>query len=130
MNYNWRRTLVLSMACLLSVAGCAEASTRASYRTSLDGGAARLIVYRTPFTGKFVFVNVYVDDVVVGTVPYGGRRYEGFLKAGHHVISLLPTPLPTWPGRPPTIVNMRSGETYKFAAVPNGEGNLILRPRD
>jgi len=127
MNYNWRRTLVLSMACLLSVAGFAEASTPAS---RLDGGTARLVVYRTPYTGKFVFVNVYVDDVVVGSIPYGGRRYDGLLKAGHHVLSLLPTPLRKWPSRPPTIVNMRSGDTYKFTAVPNGEGNLILQPRD
>ena len=128
MNYNCRRTFFLVMACLLCVAVYAEASTRTGFGAPSNGGAARIIVYRLPTTGKFVFVNIYVDDVAVGTIPYGGRTYEGFLKPGHHVLSVLPTPRPKWWERPPTIVNMRSGQTYSFTAVPNGKGNLILRP--
>jgi len=75
--------------------------------------------------GKFVFVQVYVDDVVVGGIPYGGT-YEGFLKPGHHVLSALATPRPKWWERPPTIVNVRAGRTYRFTAIGNGSGNLIL----
>ena len=92
MNYNWRRTFVLAMACLLCVAGYAGASTRATSGTASDGGTARLIVYRIPTIGKFVIVQVYVDDVVVGSMGYGGT-YEGFLKPGHHVLSALATPV-------------------------------------
>jgi hypothetical protein len=40
--------------------------------TASDGGTARLIVYRIPTMGKFVIVQVYVDDVVVGSMGYGG----------------------------------------------------------
>ncbi len=130
MNCNWRRTLVLAMTCLFSVAGYAKAGAGATYRSGLDGGPARLLIYRTPTTGKFVFVDVYVDDVVVGGVAYGGRAYEGLVKPGRHILSLLATPRPQWWERPPTVVNMRSGETYKFSAVSNGQGNLILRPMD
>ena len=72
MNYNCRRTLFLAMACLLCVAGYAGASTRATSGTASDGGTARLIVYRIPTMGKFVIVQVYVDDVMVGGIPYGG----------------------------------------------------------
>ncbi len=125
MKYNWRRTLVLAMACLLSATGYSEAGAGATY-----GGPARLIVYRTPTTGKFVFVDVYVDDVAVGGIAYGGRNCEALLKPGRHILSALATPRPQWWERPPTIVNMRSGETYKFSAVSNGQGNLILRPMD
>ncbi len=125
MNYNWRRTFVLAMACLLCVAGYAGASTRAISGTASGGGTARLIVYRIPTIGKFVIVQVYVDDVVVGGIPYGGT-YEGFLKPGHHVLSALATPRPKYRERPPTIVNVRAGRTYRFTAIGNGSGNLIL----
>ena len=129
MNYNWRRTLILAMACLLYVAGYAGASTRATSGASSSEGTARLIVYRIPTMGKFVIVQVYVDNVVVGGIGYGGT-YEGFLKPGHHVLSVLATPRPKWRERPPTIVDVRSGQTYKFTAMGNGEGNLMLRPAD
>src|SRR5437867_707153 len=98
MNYICRRTVVLAMTCLLCIAGYAGASTRATSGVSSNGGTARLVVYRTPTMGKFVIVHVYVDDVVVGTIGYGGT-YEGFLKPGHHVLSVLATPRPKWPER-------------------------------
>ena len=129
MNYNCRRMLVLAMMCLLCIAGHAGASTRATSGAPSNGGSARLIVYRTPTTGKFVIVQVYVDDVMVGGIGYGGT-YEGSLKPGRHVLSVLATPRPKWRERPPTIVDVRSGQTYKFTAVGNNEGNLILAPAD
>jgi hypothetical protein len=129
MNYNCRRMLVLAMTCLLCIAGHAGASTRATSGAPSNGGTARLIVYRLPTTGKFVIVQIYVDDVMVGAISYGGT-YEGFLKPGHHVLSALATPRPKWKERPPTIVDVRSGQTYKFTAMGNGEVNLILRPTD
>jgi len=69
------------------------------------------------------------SGVVVGSMGYGGT-YEGFLKPGHHVLSALATPRSKWRERPPTIVDVRSGQTYRFTAMGNGEGNLILRPVD
>ena len=129
MNYNCCRTVVLAIVCLLCIAGHAGASTRAPSGAPSDAGTARLIVYRIPTIGKFVIVHVYVDDVVVGTIGYGGT-YEGFLKPGRHVLSVLATPRPKWLERPPTIVDVRSGQTYRFTAMGNGKGNLILRPLD
>ena len=129
MNYNWRRTFILAITCLLCVAGYAGASTRAASGSASDGGSARLIVYRTPNTGRFVIVQVYVDDIMVGGIGYGGT-YEGSLKPGRHVLSVLATPRPKWKERPPTNVDVRSGQTYKFVAVGNNEGNLILAPAD
>ena len=129
MNYNWRRMLIVAMTCLLCVAGYAGASTRTTSGTSSDGGSARLIVYRIPTMGKFVIVQIYVDNVMVGSIGYG-NTYEGVLKPGHHVLSVLATPRPRWLDRPPTIVDVRSGQTYKFTAMGNNEGSLMLRPID
>jgi len=124
MKYNCRRTLVLAMTCFLCIAGYAGASSRAA---SSDAGTAHLTVYRTPATGKFVIVQIYDGDAMLGSVSYGGT-YEGSLKPGRHVLSVLATPRPKWRERPPTTVDVRSGQTYKFTAVGNGQGNLILVP--
>ena len=119
MSYNCRRTLFFALTCLLCVAGHVEAGAPSGR------GTARLIVYRIPTMGKFVFVQLYVDDVVVGSIAYG-QSYEVFLKPGRHVLSALATPRPKWWERPPTIVDMRSGRTYRFTAIGNGAGNLML----
>ena len=79
--------------------------------------------------GKFVFVQLYVDNFVVGAIAYGGT-YQGFLKPGRHVLSVLATPSPKWWERPPTIVHVRGGQTYRFLVKGNGQGNLILHPLD
>src|SRR5215470_4737029 len=129
MNYNWCRTFVLAMTCFLCLAGPAGAKTRATSGTPSDGGTARFMVYRTPTVGKFVIVQIYVDDKMVGSIGYGDT-YDGVLKPGHHVLSVLATPRPKWGERPPTNVDVQSGQTYKFTATGNNEGNLILRPRD
>jgi len=124
MKFICRRTFVLAMTCFLCIAAHAGASTRAA---SSDAGSARLIVYRTPATGKFVIVQVYDGDTMLGSIGYGGT-FEGSLSAGRHVLSALATPRPKWRERPPTTVDVRSGQTYKFTAVGNGQGNLVLVP--
>ena len=129
MNYNCRRALFLAITCFFCLAGHAGASSRAVSSAPSNGGTARLIVYRIPTMGKFVFVQLYVDNVVVDAIAYGGT-YEGFLKPGRHVLSLLATPSPKWWERPPTIVHVRSGQTYRITAKGNGKGNLILDPLD
>jgi hypothetical protein len=129
MNYDCRRVLFLAITCLLCIAGHVGASSRAASGASLNRGTARLIVYRIPTMGKFVFVQLYVDNVIVDGIAYGGT-YKGYLKPGRHVLSVLATPRPKWWERPPTIVHMRSGQTYRFIAKGNGQGNLILDPVD
>jgi hypothetical protein len=125
MNYNCRRALCLAITGLLFIAGHAGAGAGAVSGIASNGGAARLIVHRIPTMGKFVFAQLYVDDVVVDGIAYGAT-YEGFLKPGRHVLSVLAVPRPKWWERPPTIVHMRSGQTYEFTAIGNGQGNLIL----
>jgi hypothetical protein len=125
MNYNYRRTLFLAMACLLCVAGYAGASERAGFDARSSTGTAQLIVYRIPDIGKNVIAQLYVDDVVVGAIGYG-RTYEGVLTPGQHILSALATPRPKWWERPPTVVDVRAGQIYRFTVMGNGSGNLIL----
>lgn len=129
MNYDCRRALFLAITCLLYIAGHVGARPRATSGAPSDGGTARVVVYRIPTMGKSVIVQLYVDNVVVGAIAYGAA-YKGFLKPGRHVLSLLATPSPKWWERPPTIVHVRSGQTYRFIAKGNGQGNLILDPVD
>ncbi len=126
---NYTRIFVVATTCLLCVAGSAGAKTRATSDTASDGGSARFVVYRIPTIGKFVIVQIYVDDVMVGSVGYGGT-YQGVLKPGHHVVSALATPRPRSHARPPTSVDVRSGQTYGFTAMGNNQGSLTLVPRD
>ena len=125
MNYNYRRTFFLAMTCFLCVAGYAGASMRATSGTASDGGTARIIVYWIPNIGKNVIAQLYVDDVIVGAIGYG-RTYEGVLTPGQHLLSALATPRPKWRDRPPTIVDLRGGRTYRFTVMGNGSGSLIL----
>jgi hypothetical protein len=125
MSHRCRRTLLLTLTCLLCATAHAGAGPRATSDASADGRPARLIIHRIPTMGKFVFAQLYVDDVVVGGIAYGGF-YDGFLKPGRHVLSVLATPVQKWWERPPTIVHMRSGQTYSFTVIGNGSGNLIL----
>ena len=127
MNRNCRRVLFLAITCLLYLAGSAAASERATFDARSTIGSAQLIVYRIPNIGRRVIVHLYVDDVVVSLIGYG-QTYRGFLTPGRHVLSTLATPDPTWSERPPTIVDVRNGRTYRFTAMGNGQGNLILRP--
>ena len=128
MNHNCRRrVLFLVITCCLFLAGQVGAKTRAASATPSDGGSAHLTVYRTPATGKFVIVQIYDGDTMLGSVSYGGT-FEGSLTPGRHVLSALATPRPKWRERPPITVDVRSGQTYKFTAVGNGQGNLILVP--
>jgi hypothetical protein len=89
-------------------------------------GAARLIVRRLANLGNYVWVDLYVDGVPVGSIGYGSS-YEGLLPPGRHVLSVLPTPDPKWLTPWEMTLDVRSGQTYTFTAE-GDSGYLILRP--
>jgi hypothetical protein len=137
-RYSNRNALILMTTCLLFLgtyaASQAMSSDAQSRRAGAAGsavvqpfeGAARLIVRRDPGLGTFLIAHLRVDGVPVAAIGYG-RTYEGFLRPGRHVLSLLPTPNPKWPTAPGMILDVRSGETYTFAAI-GDSGYLILLP--
>jgi hypothetical protein len=87
--------------------------------------AARLIVRRIPNLGNYVIVDLYVDGVPVAAIGYG-HTYEGFLRPGRHVLSVLPTPHPKWPTPTQMTLDARKGQTYSFTAMGDNSGHVIL----
>jgi hypothetical protein len=137
-SYSNRNALILMTTCLLFLGPYAASQAMSSDAQSRRAGAggstfvqpferaARLIVYRDPALCNFLIAHLNVDGVPVAAIPYG-RTYEGFLRPGRHVLSLLPTPNPNWPTPSAMVLDVRSGETYTFTAI-GDSGYLILLP--
>ena len=136
-SYRGRNALILMTTCLLFLSGYgtsqAMSSDAQSRRVAVAGSAsvqpvrddARLIVRRIPNLGYNVIVDLYVDGVAVAPIVYG-HTYEGFLPAGRHVLSVLPTPSPKWSTPWQMTLDVRKGQTYSFTAMGDGSGHLIL----
>ena len=136
-SYRGRNALILMTTCLLFLSGYgtsqAMSSDAQSRCVAVAGSApvqpvrddARLIVRRIPNLGYNVIVDLYVDGVAVPPIGYG-RTYEGFLLSGRHVLSVLPTPSPKWSTPWQLTLDVRKGQTYRFTAMGDGSGHLIL----
>src|SRR5438046_5446056 len=137
-SYSSRRTLILMSTCLffLSAYAASQAmSSDAQSRRARPGGstvmqpvngAARLIIRRDPALGNYLIAHLRIDGVTVATIGYG-RTYEGFLRSGRHVLSLLPTHHPNWRPTPEMNWHVKSGKTYTFTAI-GDQRNLVLLP--
>jgi len=133
-RYSNRNALILMITGLLFLSTYAASqamssdarSRRAGAAGSAVGGAARLIVSRDPALGNFLIAHLRIDGGPVAAIPYG-RTYEGFLRPGRHVLSLLPTPSPKWLTPSAMVLDARSGQTYNFTLI-GDSGYLILLP--
>jgi hypothetical protein len=136
-NHISHNALILITTSLLFFSGYAvsEASSHAlSRRAAVKGsgfvqpvrGAAHLVVRRLADLGNYVWVDLKIDGVAVGSIGYGSS-YEGSLSPGQHVLSVLPTPNPKWPTPWEMTLDVRSGQTYTFTAE-GDSGYLTLRP--
>jgi hypothetical protein len=130
------KVLIVTVACLFfcayaaspAMASDARRHRAAAARHTFGGGW--LIVSRIPNLGNEVVVNMWLDGVPLEPIAYGHPAYEGPLPLGRHVLSVMATPRPTWPGiRTRVVLNVRNGQTYRFTAKGDDRGHLILRPR-
>ena len=117
-NFTSRICLVLAFACVFLMGGTATEA-----RTSHEG--ARLIVQRAPNVGTEVVVHLSIDDREVADIQRD-HRYDVFLSAGRHVLSVVA--LPNIESRRPTVlrVTLGSGRTYVFTATWDMD-RLVLR---
>jgi hypothetical protein len=99
----------------------ASVSTLAS--SSHKGG--RLIVQRAPNFGTEIVVHLSIDGKEVANIQRD-HRYEGFVSAGRHVLTVLA--LPNIELRRPTLMRLtiRPGHTYVFTAAWESD-RLVLR---
>ena len=52
---------------------------------------SRLVIHRSANFGTYMSINVYIDGVLAGNIPFN-KKYDAFVPAGYHVISLEQTP--------------------------------------
>ncbi len=110
---------ILVFACAIFVT-----ATQTQARESHTG--ARLIVQRAANFGTEVVVHLQIDGRKVAEIQRD-HRYEGFVSAGRHVLTV--SPMPNVELRRPTSlgVTMRSGRTYIFTAMWEPDRSVVLR---
>ena len=107
--------LILVFVCVIS-----NGSTAAQ-----PGG--RLIVLRIANFGWNIVVNLKIDGRTVANVVQG-RRYNQFVPAGRHVLTVSAVPNAYYSEPTSTVLNVRSGQTYVFTASWDGSNRVVLVP--
>ena len=118
-NFTSRVFLILAFACAIFVSGTEMGAASTSHR----GG--RLIVQRAANFGTDLGVQLSIDGKEVANIPRG-KRYDAYVSAGPHVLTVLA--LPNTDVRRPTSTRLRirSGHTYVFTAGWDAD-RLVLR---
>ncbi len=89
-------------------------------------GSGRLIVQRAPNFGWNLAVHLQIDGRAVTNIVQG-RRYDGLMPAGRHVLTVSAVPNNYF--RPPTstLLTVHSGHMYVFTALWNSD-TVVLAP--
>jgi hypothetical protein len=108
--------LILIFVCIASIGNTAAAQS---------GG--RLIVLRAPNFGWNLVLNIQIDGRTAANVVQG-RRYDHFLPAGRHVLTVAA--MPNYNAYQPTstVLNVRPGQTYVFTAIWRDTDSVVLVP--
>jgi hypothetical protein len=87
----------------------------------------RLIVLRAPNFGWNLALNLQIDGRTAANLVQG-RRYDHFLPAGRHVLTV--SSVPSYNSYTPTstVLNVRPGQTYVFTAVWRETDSVVLVP--
>ncbi|HEY2423090.1 MAG TPA: hypothetical protein VGH55_03245 [Chthoniobacterales bacterium] len=98
----------------------------ASIGTAAQSGG-RLIVLRSPNFGWNIVLNLKIDGRTVANVVQG-RRYDHFVPAGRHVLTISAVPNSYYSEPTSTVLNVRPGHTYVFAGSWDGSNRVVLIP--
>jgi len=107
--------LILVLVCAVSIGTDAAQS----------GG--RLIVLRTANFGWNIVLNLKIDGRTVANVVQG-RRYDHFVPAGRHALTVSAVPNAYYSEPTSTVLNVHSGHTYVFTASWDGSNRVVLVP--
>jgi len=108
--------LILAFACAISITTVARESPP----------PGRLIVERVPNFGWNLAFHLEIDGRSVGTIVQG-RRYDRWVPAGPHVLTVYKVPYIGYAEPTSITVNIQPGWTYIFSAM--WDSNLVfLRP--
>src|SRR4051794_14615728 len=82
----------LLLALLIGALGCAMAAAPLHAGTGRYASEpTRLIIHRSANFGTYMSINVYIDGVFAGNIPFN-QKYDALVPAGHHVVALEQTP--------------------------------------
>jgi tetratricopeptide (TPR) repeat protein len=100
------------------------AQPAAPAETSAPQQDGRLIVLRAPNFGWNLALNLKIDGRTADNIVQG-RRYDGVVPAGRHVltVSAVPNYQPT-----STVLNVQHGKTYVFTATRQNPDSVVLVP--
>jgi hypothetical protein len=98
----------------------------ASIGTAAQSGG-RLIVLRSPNFGWNIVLNLKIDGRTVANVVQG-RRYDHFVPAGRHVLTISAVPNSYYSEPTSTVLNVHPGHTYVFAGSWDGSNRVVLIP--
>jgi hypothetical protein len=98
-----------------------------SIGTDAAQSGGRLIVLRTANFGWNIVLNLKIDGRTVANVVQG-RRYDHFVPAGRHILTVSAVPNAYYSEPTSTVLNVRSGHTYVFTASWDGSNRVVLIP--
>jgi hypothetical protein len=107
--------LILVFVCAVSIGSAA----------TKPGG--RLIILRIANFGWNLALNLKIDGRTAANVVQG-RRYDHFVPAGRHVLTVSAVPNAYYSEPTSTVLNVRSGQTYVFTASWDGSNRVVLIP--
>ncbi|SRR5712692_5779124 len=108
--------LILAFVCAISISTVARESPP----------PGRLIVERVPNFGWNLAFHLQIDGRSVANIARG-HRYDGWVPAGRHVLTVYKVPYVSYAEPTSITVNIQSGWTYVFTAM--WDSNLVfLRP--
>jgi hypothetical protein len=87
----------------------------------------RLVVLRAPNFGWNLAVNLKIDGRTAANVVQG-RRYDHFVAAGRHVLTVSAVPNNYFYQPISTALNVRPGQTYVFTAIWQDSNRVVLVP--
>ena len=108
--------VILAFVCAISISSVVQGS-------HLPG---RLIVQRVPNFGWNLAFHLQIDGTSVANIAQG-HRFEAWLPAGRHVLTVSKVPYTGYAGPTSTIVDVQPGWTYVYTAIWDS-AFLFLRP--
>src|SRR2546430_15090937 len=108
--------VILAFLCAISISTVAQGSPP----------PGRLIVKRVPNFGWNLAFHLQIDGRSVANIVQG-HRYDGWVPAGRHVLTVYKVPYIGYTDPTSSTVNIPPGRTYEFTAKPNSE-LVFLRP--
>jgi hypothetical protein len=95
--------------------------------TAAPHSGGRLVVLRAPNFGWNLALNLQIDGKTAANLVQG-RRYDHFLPAGRHVLTVSAVPNYNSVQPTSTVLNVRPGQTYVFTAVWRDTDTVVLVP--